>query len=223
MRTFILRHDDPRSYEYAAITAESCSKYGMQWEYFEGFSNILGSDALKSLGIPIKKQTQAAMHSSKNKGQLCTASHAAIWKKMIDEKIYEAVILEHDAIMIREYNMMIPKHAIIALGYKLNDPARYVQPEEKTCAIRKISGIHGSHAYALTLEAATRLFEGGMQRGSFGCIDSHIMQNGKYRNGLEMMITDPIVALGWVRESTIQGRASKTNPDFIQSFKDNLI
>jgi len=222
MKTYILRHDSEKSYEYAKCAAKSCDDLNIEWEYFEGFSNILGSDALKSLGIPIKKQTQASIHSAKNKGQLCTASHAAIWKKMIDEKIYEAVILEHDAIMIREYNMMIPKHAIIALGYKLNDPTRYVQPKEKTCEIRKIPGIHGSHAYALTLEAATKLFEGGMQRGSFGCIDNHIMRNGKYRNGLEMMITDPIVALGWVRESTIQGQASKTNPNFIQSFKDNL-
>ena len=222
MKTFILRHDDKLSHEYAQYAADSCDKFNMQWEYFDGFSNILGSDALKSLGIPIKKQTQASIHSAKNKGQLCTASHAAIWKKMIDEKIYEAVILEHDAIMIKEYDMLIPKHAIIALGYKLKDPTRYTSPAEKTCTIRKISGIHGSHAYALSLVAATRLFEGGMQRGSFGCIDSHIMQNGKYRNGLEMMITDPIVALGWVRESTIQSQASKTNPNFIQSFKDNL-
>ena len=83
MRTFILRHDSSISHEYAKIAAESCDKHNMNWEYFEGFSGIKGSDALKSCGINVLKETKAPINSSKNKGQLCTASHVAMWKKII--------------------------------------------------------------------------------------------------------------------------------------------
>ena len=222
MRTFILRHDDPKSYEYAAVAAESCDKHNMRWEYFEGFSNIKGSDALKSLGIAVKKETQVSIASSKNKGQLCTASHVAMWKKMIDEKIYEAVILEHDAIMIKPFDMMLPKNTIVALGYKIHIPDNYNPPDEKTCCLRKIKGIHGSHAYALTLETAKTLYDGVVKRRTAGCIDSHVMQRDRFRNGVNMMIADPIVALGWLRESTIWNKSVKDHGPKIESFKENL-
>lgn len=222
MRTFILRHDDPRSHEYAAIAAKSCDKHNMQWEYFEGFSGIKGSDALKSCGIEPKKETQVAINSSKNKGQLCTASHVAIWKKMIDENIYEAIILEHDAIMIKPFEVMLPTNTIIALGYKIHKPSKYNPPDEKTCCLRKIKGIHGSHAYALTLETAKTLYDGVIERRTAGCIDSHIMQKDRFRNGVNMMIADPIVALAWIRESTIWNKSSATNTQYIKSYQENL-
>ena len=222
MRTFILRHDDPRSHEYAAVAAESCDKHNMRWEYFEGFSGIKGSDALKSCGIDVQKETQVAIDTPKNKGQLCTASHVAMWKKMIDEKIYEAVILEHDAIMIKPFDMMLPKNTIVALGYKIHKPDSYNPPNEKTCCLRKIKSIHGSHAYALTLETAKTLYNGVIQRRTAGCIDSHVMQREKFRNGVNMMIADPIVALGWVRESTIWNKSAIDRGPQIKSFKENL-
>lgn len=222
MRTFILRHDDPKSHEYANTASESCDKFNMKWEYFEGFSKIKGSDALKSLGIDVIKETQADIHSSKNKAQLCTASHVAIWKKMIDEKIHQAIILEHDAIMIQPFDMILPKQNIIALGYKTTDIDRYKPPEEKTCCLTRIDKIHGSHAYALTLDTAKSLYDGVYKRRTAGCIDSHIMQTPKFRNSVGMMIADPIVALGWLRDSTIWNQSSSNIGKTIKSYRENL-
>lgn len=222
MRTFILRHDDPKSYEYAAVAAESCDKHKMQWEYFEGFSKIKGSDALKSLGIEVEKETKVAIDTPKNKAQLCTASHVALWKKMIDEKIYEAVILEHDAIMIKPFQLMMPHNTIVALGYKLDSPERYSPPDEITCCLRKIKGIRGSHAYALTRDTAQKLFDGVVKRKTAGCIDSHVMQRDTFRNGVNIMIADPIVALGWLRDSTIWNKSAEDTGKKIDSFRKNL-
>ena len=223
MRTFILKHNDPKSVQYAAVAAESCLKHGMQWEYFEGFSGIKGSDALKACGIDVKKETVAQIKSSKNKAQLCTASHIAMWKKMIDEKINEAVILEHDAIMIKPFDVMLPKNSIVALGYKIDIPSNYKPPNEKTCCLRKIKSMHGSHAYALSLETAEKLYAGVVERKTAGCIDMHIMQTSRFRNGVNMMIADPIVALGWIRESTIWSKTARDKHSKIKSFTDNLL
>lgn len=222
MRTFILKHNDPKSVQYAAVAAESCSKHGMQWEYFEGFSGIKGSDALKACGIDVKKETAVPIESSENKAQLCTASHVAMWKKMIDEKIDEAVILEHDAIMIKPFDVMLPKNSIVALGYKINTPSSYKPPNEKTC-LRKIERMNGSHAYALNLGTAEKLYTGVVERKTAGCIDMHVMQTSRFRNGVNMMIADPIVALGWLRDSTIWKKAAKDKRSKIKSFTDNLL
>ena len=221
MRTFILRHDNSISHEYAKIAAESCDKHNMNWEYFEGFSGIKGSDALKSCGINVLKETKAPINSSKNKGQLCTASHVAMWKKIIDNKIHEAVILEHDAIMIKPFNAMLPENTIVALGYKINNPHNYDPPDEITCCYRKIEGIQGSHAYAITYKTAQRLYDGVVKRKTAGCIDSHVMQKNTFRNGVNMMITDPIVSLGWLRDSTIWNRTARDTSIKIESFEKN--
>lgn len=222
MKTFILRHASKLSYEYANAAAESCQKYNVDWEYFEGFSGIKGSDALKSLGININKETEQKNDSSANRAQLCTAGHVAIWKKIVDENINQAIILEHDAIILDNINFEIPDNTIVALGYKINDPNRYTKPNIPR-VLNPISGIQGSHAYALTNQTAAKLLDGIKRRGTAGCIDMHVMQSNKFRNGVNMMVADPIVALGWVRESTIWGKAVVTsNKNVLNSFRNNL-
>ena len=223
MRTFILRHDDPISYNYAKTAADSCDALGIQWEYFEGFSNITAYDAYKQINLfPLQGSSGSNIHSSKNKASLCTASHVAIWKKIVDENIDQAIILEHDAIILDNINFEIPDNTIIALGYKINDPNRYTKPNISR-VLTPISGIQGSHAYALTNQTAAKLLDGIKRRGTAGCIDMHVMQSNKFRNGVNMMIVDPIVALGWVRESTIWNKAVVTsNNNLLNSFRNNL-
>lgn len=223
MRTFILRHDDRLSHEYAKVAANSCDAYDMSWEYFDGFSGIRGSDALLSLDIDVAKETKASFDSTKNKGQLCTASHVAIWKKIIDENIEEAVILEHDAIMINHFKMMLPRNSITALGYRIDRPDRYKKPNQMTSCATKIDGINGSHAYALDIHAAKNLYDGVKQRRTAGCIDSHIMQSPRFRNGVGFFIADPIVALCWLRTSTIRGTSATDNRGIIKSYRENLL
>lgn len=47
-KTFILRHSNEKSHEYAAVAAKSCDDVGIKWEYFNGYTNMIGKDALGS-------------------------------------------------------------------------------------------------------------------------------------------------------------------------------
>lgn len=225
MRTFILRHDDPISHEYAKTCADSCDALGIQWEYFEGFCGITAFEAYEQIALfPLQgKPNTSEINTSKNKAALCTASHVAIWKKIVEENIPEATILEHDAIMLDTVKVKLPDNAIVALGYKINDPKRYTLPKEEQ-KLTNISGISGSHAYALSYQACKTLLDGVKSRQSGGCIDSHVMMGSRFRNGLSMKVVDPIVSLGWIRKSTIwrksqQGRMGQTIDSFQRNYR----
>jgi hypothetical protein len=224
LKVYIIRHDDSISYEYAAIAAESCDKVGLAWEYFEGFCKIYAYEAYQSIDIfkmdPSSKN-KPAIDSSSNKASLCTASHVALWKKIAEEK-ETAIILEHDAIMLYKPELIIPDNVIVALGYKIQNPAAY--NHVSVGAPRKISSINnfsGSHAYAITAKTAETLIDGIIKRKTVGCIDTHFFKSAKFRNGVNLAITDPICALGWLRKSTIWNVSSKCNTLFIDSFKQN--
>jgi hypothetical protein len=224
MRTFILRHDSELSHAYAKVAFESCVKHSLHCEYFEGFCNVSIYDVCRQLNLYPMPASSPAINvlSSKNKAALCTISHVAIWKKIVDENIDQAIILEHDAIILDNINFEIPDNTIVALGYKINDPNRYTKPNISR-VLTPISGIQGSHAYALTNQTAAKLLDGIKSRGTAGCIDVHVMQSNKFRNGVNMVIADPIAALGWVRKSTIWNNAVITsNNNLLNSFRNNL-
>lgn len=217
---FILRHDDPTSHEYANTCAESCDAVGMEWEYFDGFCGISPIAAAKTLNILPEHVAETPISK---RGPLCTLSHVAIWKKMIDENIPQAIILEHDAIMLHPFNLDVPDNAIVALGYRLRNPKSYNHKNtEEPQKIYRVRTHRGSHAYALTRNTAQTLYSGVLRRKSAGCIDIHVFSSNKYREGVELMICDPICSIAWIRQSTIQARPSDSNYEPIKSFRDNL-
>lgn len=220
MKTYILYHDHPKSIEYSREAAKSCDDLGIPYELFKGYGNIMSADAARHLGVisdPNIKDKFGIDHT-KNKASLCSLSHAAIWKKMAEEE-HDAIILEHDAIMLHKFELNIPEGEIVQLGYKVNNIKSYDHlAAGKPKNLTTITTHSGSHAYALTHDSAKRLWEGVKHRQGTGCIDQHVMQSKKYRQNLSMSIADPICALGWLRESTIWNKASNTNKTFISSF-----
>lgn len=222
---FILRHNSEVSKRYSVDASNSCDKLGLKWEYFEGFSGIDSTDAWRQLSL-IKiddKKTPFGVDTSRNKAALCTASHVAIWKKIVDEDHQCAIILEHDALMLHKLDLDIPDHTILALGYKIPNPSKYKHEIAGPPArLQKIDGFNGSHAYAITKNTAQKLIDGIKYRGTSGCIDTHYFQKNSYRNGNNLMLCDPVAAIGWIRESTIWQNSSQINRKFIPSFKNNL-
>jgi len=222
MKAFILRHDSTLSYEYAEIAAESCDEHKIEWEYFEGFSNMLGSDAHKQIGvIENPKKTLKPINSDSNKAQLCTAGHVAIWKHIVDTRMQSAIILEHDAVMLQEFDFNINYDCIVALGYKLKDKNQYNHVKDKV-ALRKIDKHSGSHAYVITRGAAEQMLDNIREMGTSGCVDQHVFRANTLRKNVPLYIADPVCAIGWIRKSTIWGAASLVNFDYIDSFKKNL-
>lgn len=223
MKAIILRHDSPISHSYAEIAAKSCDDVDLSCEYHEGFSNMAAANAWNIINeVEIKNNTNIEIETSKNKAALCTLSHVAIWKKIIQQDEEEIIILEHDAIMLYKPTIKIPDNTIVALGYKISDPNKYnhkvAGPPKMITAINKF---HGSHAYAITKNTAQQLFDNVKKHGTAGCIDTHWFRSDRFRKPVALAITDPICALGWLRKSTIWGSSSHQNNITLQSFQGN--
>jgi GR25 family glycosyltransferase involved in LPS biosynthesis len=221
-KAYILRIDTDISREYAQDAADSCDKVGMDWEYHEGFYNMDPNDAWNSIGL--------LRHIKRNNwvpaAQNCTAGHAAIWKKIYDNREC-AIVMEHDALLLHNpSHVHIPHGRIVTLGYKIEDPTRYNhEAAGHPRVLRAISGHEGAHAYALTWQTAKEMLDEIEKYGVRSAVDNmyFLMQRKNFTN-VPLMIMDPTPAIGWVRKSTIWGEANSSvkNYGFIHSFESNL-
>lgn len=236
IKSYILTIDKPISREYAKITAESCDRVGIPWEYFEGWCDIPGVLAWARSGInltinegrPIQLphpdsyfKPDPNLHAGE-KAECCTVGHAAIWQKIAEGKEDVGIVLEHDAIMLQNIDIDIPENRIVVLGYKLPNPERYDHIQAGPPArFVDILGHEGAHAYAMTKKTAQILIEEIETRGRLGCVDNAYFILNQRRTKVPLCIADPTPAMGWLRESTIWGGSAYRNYEFIDSFKQN--
>ena len=220
-KAYILRIDTDLSREYAQITADSCDTIGLPYEYHEGFYNMDPNDAWNTIGL--------SRHIKRNNwvpaAQLCTAGHAAIWKKIADNN-ETAIILEHDAVMLHDpRNVKIGDNRIVCLGYKLKDPTRYDhEAAGGPRGLRQISGHEGAHAYAITAATARSMLKEIEENGVRSAVDNlyFLIQRANYTK-IPLAIMDPTAAIGWLRDSTIWEEPAENNYAFVASFERNLV
>lgn len=220
-KAYILRIPTDLSIEYAQCAADSCDAVGLPWEYHEGFYNMDPNDAWNSIGLSrhIKRNNQVPA------AQLCTAGHAAIWKKIRDNR-EAAIILEHDSIMLHNpQHMVIHDNRIFVLGYKLKDPSRYDHVKAgPPRGIRAITGHEGAHAYAINYKTAAKMLGEIEANGVRSAVDNmyFILNQRDQCTTIPLSIMDPVCAIGWLRESTIWPDSAERNYMFLQSFSANL-
>jgi GR25 family glycosyltransferase involved in LPS biosynthesis len=220
-KAFILRIDDDRSQKYAKTAADSCEKVGLPWEYFDGFSKT----SLK--GTNIWDACHVKFNDKKPKisgnAAFATAGHFCIWQKIVDQDIC-GIVLEHDALMLHKPTIDIPDDHIVVLGYKVKDPQNYaheIAGPPSTLVERKKHG--GAHAYAITPETAKKLLHHVKENDRVSYIDNYLFltPGNRDRYKIKMALTDPICAIGWLRESTIWGKSAVDNyGPILDSFKD---
>jgi len=223
-KTYIIYIDTPISKEYAAETAKSCDKLGIEYEIFKGYKprneHELWSNFVNTAGIPIKQYKRMAIGAAG-----CTASHAHLWKKIADNKEC-AVILEHDAMMLHPVTIDIPDDKIVSLGYKYQAWDKY--DYEKAGPPKRIVDVKhspGSHAYAITHVMAQNLVDDLISEGITEAIDNrHFMHTRTNFTKRKIGIIDPIAGIGWLRKSTIQGWSATHNniEEMLESFKENF-
>ena len=219
-KAYILKIETPLSEKYATHAAQSCSDNGLPYEFFIGYTESMSMERIwKDLGLKFKKTPTV-----KGKGGAATASHIGIWKKIRDLK-ETAIILEHDAVLLHNPDIDIPDNHLVALGYKIKDLKKYdfrkAGPPNKL-EVRKKHG--GAHAYAINHVTANTLLNDLEQTGLDKMIDNSyfLRLGGKIKDQTTLAITDPICAIGWVRESTIWNKAAVDNyRPILKSFETN--
>lgn len=215
-KAYILYHDEKLSEQYAATCARSCETLDFEYEYFKGFSDIPANTAWNSIGLKRKIDR----HNVVNKAQLCSAGHAAIWKKIYDNKEC-AIVFEHDGMLLHKIDIDIPDEGIVVLGYKVTDPQNYNHEKAGPPKnINQIKGHEGAHAYAITHKTAGKLLDEIEQRGVITAVDNQFFLTQR-RTNVPIFLMEPTPAIGWLRESTIWNKSSTRNYPFIESFAAN--
>lgn len=217
-KAYILYHNDETSKKYANFAAYTCKQTNTPFDLVEGFSEPTHpNDAWNSIGL----KRHIERDNWVPKAQLCSAGHAAIWKKIADEEDC-AIILEHDGCML--HNIMgldIPDNVIVVLGYKVRDPQNYKHmeagPPQK---IRFLNGHEGAHAYVITHKTARAMLNEIEERGVWSAVDNMFFLLQR-QTKVPIGIMEPTPAIGWLRESTIWGDASAKNYPFVESFAEN--
>jgi hypothetical protein len=224
MKAYILKHNSPISNLYARHCADTCDAVGLDWEYFEGWSNCTGRMAWCETGIQMKyyePMLEIDQPTPAQKANVCSAGHGAIWKKIADGPDNIGIVLEHDAIVFHNIDeSLIPEMTIVALGYKMAEPSRYdhVAAGPPT-QILKIVGHEGAHAYAMTKKTAQYLISEIEEKGTMGAVDNAYFIPGQRKTKVPLAIASPTPAMGYLRESTIWDQSAQCNHEFIESFK----
>jgi hypothetical protein len=224
MKAYILRHDDPVSHKYANLCAVSCHAVGLDWEYFDGWSNCTGRMAWCETGIQMKfyePMLEVDNPTPAQKANVCSAGHGAIWKKIADGEDEVGIVLEHDAMMYYKPDIKIPDNTLVTLGYKVTDPENYRALEAKdkeTHELIFIDGHEGAHAYMMTKRTAQNLVWEIEEKGILGAVDNAYFIRGQRRTSIPLAIMSPTPAVGYLRKSTIWSESAHVNYKFIESF-----
>jgi hypothetical protein len=220
-KAYILTIDTELSQRYLVDAIVSCERMRFPWDEFRGFHDISDTEALEKIGL---HSTIPIWRDGNIGGRLSMIGHMGIIKQIWERKEC-AVILEHDAVMVQPVTVDIPHGQIVVLGYKLKDIQSY---DAKSAGLPKrlisIDGHEGAHAYAITWKTARMILDEFEEMGirSWGVDNHYFLKERDTYTKIPMSITDPISALGWVRESTIWDEAVEINYEFIDSFKNNL-
>jgi glycosyltransferase involved in cell wall biosynthesis/GR25 family glycosyltransferase involved in LPS biosynthesis len=219
-KAFIIRlSNNPISVEYAKATAESCDKLGMPWEYFEGYDHWSVQRLVLESGIKLSSYTFDMSDGAAS----ASFSHFKLWDRIRKESA-PCIVLEHDAILLHKPDLDIPDNMIVNLGYKVSNYKAY--DSVSAGAPNKIVEIDrqaGAHAYAITPNTANFLIKELELVGFYYSIDAayFLPPRSISVTSMKLGMTDPICALGWIRESTIDN-AVNFNYKMLDSFSINF-
>lgn len=145
-----------------ATIAAQCDAAGLDYE----FINAVNGHALTE--AEIAQHTRALNYAFKPGEIGCALSHLAIYRKMKDEKISQALILEDDALLTTELSAVLSSPAMqlskkIPTLVLLSRVNRYVNKRiaevTETAHLYPVYSATTAHAYVINLEAATRLLK----------------------------------------------------------------
>lgn len=216
-KAIILRHPAPYSIKYSEECAASCEKYGVPYEFFDGYytTNVEELNRLSGWRFPDAWVKEYA----------CTAGHLNIWRKIMQEGGTVAV-LEHDALIKRRLNdIEVTDGEVVFLGLRVENRNDYECPEGDV-RLLPINKFEGTHAYAITSITARRMVNIMSSLREFPCpIDGLMGIHNFISQRLYLADPSPVICeVGNGRRSFTQFESAKYNvfhPDgFLRGLKN---
>lgn len=204
-KAIILRHPAPYSIKYSEECAASCEKYGIPYEFFDGYYTT----DVKELN----EQSGWRFPDAWVKEYCCTAGHLNIWRKIAAEGGDAVAVLEHDAIVKRNMSdIEVTDGEIVFLGLRVESREDYECPEGVVKLI-PIKTFEGTHAYAMTPVTARRCVNIMASLREFPCPIDGLMGIHNFISQ-RLYLTDPspvVCEVGNGRRSFTQFESAKYN------------
>lgn len=145
----------------ATISAQ-CDATGLDYEFINAVNGHILTEA------EIAQHTRAVNYAFKPGEIGCALSHITVYRRMKDEKIAQALILEDDALFTEQLSavlsspvMQLPKNSPTLV--LLSGVNRYIDKAiaavTETAHLYPVYSATTAHAYVINLEAATRLLK----------------------------------------------------------------
>lgn len=227
-KAFILRINTPKSTQYSERCADSCKKYNVPYEFFEGPYKLSMAEMEQKTGWKFTPNVKPETIGEFG----CTVGHFEIWKQIAKMDPQQAIaIFEHDAV-VKQYlgKIQVQPGIITKLGYRIRNeddynleftPSKHMPIEECQLAFQ------GTHAYAITPETAQLLLD-NLSNYQFipQPIDGIISINNHFMLPRTIITPPPVVAVVGDVESFTQsdGKSAQQNyrpePEFCQRWAD---
>lgn len=164
MRTFVVNLK--RSEDRRERMKNVLKNFPYPWEFFEG---VDGRDIKNIDEVQDKKKVLRFHKADLKLGELgCALSHITIYKKMIDENIERALILEDDIFLKKDFYEVLEKvkdfqmnNDVFMLGHSglLIRKKAFGKKIYKNYSLKKtINSVNGTFAYMVDLNAAKKLY-----------------------------------------------------------------
>ena len=196
-RALIIRRQGVKlSQEYAAVTAESCKKHGLDYEFIDAVEFLQCDDAFEKVGAFKQPDYNNSMGNC-----CCHASHIKSWDRIV-EIDKPCIILEHDAVVLGDVtNIDIPDMQVVTFGHRVADINDYVPPNKITSLV-EIKKSVGVHACGLSPVTAKWLSDDAKTNGVSIGVDRWLMM--QRRSGLPLYVAEPPQVVCWARQSTMK-------------------
>lgn len=216
-RAIILRHPAPYSIKYSEECAASCEKYGIPYQFFDGYYT---TDYLE-----LNQQSGWNFPNAWVKEYCCTAGHLNIWRTIAAEGGGAVAVLEHDVIVKRRMNdieVMDGEIAFLGLRVESRDDYECIDALPKMIPINTFEG---THAYALTPITARRCIANISALSQFPCpIDGLMGIHNTISQRLLLVDPCPVVCEVGGRKSFTQFESARYNvfhpPGFMAGLKN---
>lgn len=218
-KAIILRHPAPYSIKYSEECAASCEKYGIPYEFFDGYytTDVQELNRLSGWRFP----------NAWVKEYCCTAGHLNIWRKIVAEGGDAVAVLEHDSIVKRHMNdIEITDGEVVFLGLRVENRNDYECPEGMDVKFLPMKTFEGTHAYAITPVTARRMVNIMASLKEFPCPIDGLMGIHNFISQ-RLFLTDPcpvVCEVGNGRRSFTQFESAKYNvlhpPGFLLGLKN---
>lgn len=214
-KAIILRHPAPYSIKYSEECAASCEKYGIPYEFFDGYYTTDYEELNRLSGWRFPNAWV--------KEYCCTAGHLNIWLKIMKEDGAVAV-LEHDSIVKRRMDdIEVTDGEVLFLGLRVESREDYECPTGDVKLI-PIKTFEGTHAYAMTPATARRCISNMSAFREFPCPIDGLMGIHNFISQ-RLYLTDPspvVCEVGNGRKSFTQFESAKYNVFHPEGFMRGL-